>query len=64
MNIVSLYINVFNQSMIEHTYAILIPDNKVIGETKVFLNISKKEQTDMGDFLADAISYEVRKNKH
>ena len=40
-------------------YAILIPDSKVIGETKVFLNISKKKQTDMGDFLADAISHEV-----
>ena len=37
----------------------MIPDSKVIGETKVFLNISKKKQTDMGDFLADAISHEV-----
>ena len=46
-------------------YAILIPDSKVIGETKIFLNISKKIQTDMGDFLADAISHEVSliKNK-
>ena len=41
-------------------YAILIPDSKVIGETKVFLNISKKKQTEMGNFLADAISHEVR----
>ena len=60
MNIVSLLVFLINQIYnITHVNAIMIPDSKVIGETKVFLNISKKKQTDMGDFLADAISHEV-----
>ena len=60
MNIVSLLVFLINKiHNMTHVNAIMIPDSKVIGETKVFLNISKKKQTDMGDFLADAISHEV-----